>query len=434
MRVLSAIPFLILVSSSLPSLGLEPVTVRSRSGQFLVRGLPLTEVMNQGAGATNVFSFVRLDPRLFAMACESIKAAVLKELAMADRWRGTVAVALHPNQRDSENIEIASIRYKTSWGYQVNVPERVDRKRLIKAMVQVVLMEIANRRAGEREAELPSWLGEGLTAQLMATTLADIALEPETTVIRRQHMPDALKEVREMLRTREVLGFNDLSQPEQQLLEEPEVDFYGSCAQLFLHELLHLKDGRRCLQQMLYELPEHLNWQTAFLRAFGGHFPRLLDADKWWALATANYQKKESSTLWGQTEIWRQLQEILTTTAEVRLKTGDLPMKVQVQLQNILTEWDYSRQVPVLQLKVNHLQALQLRVPRDLENLVNGYANTLTWYLGKRGAPKPDRNKIGRAARSAIAEALKRLNELDARVEALKNQAEPAAAHATLSP
>jgi hypothetical protein len=185
---------------------------------------------------------------------------------------------------------------------------------------------------------------------------------------------------------------------------------------------------------MLYQLPEHLNWQTAFLSAFGGHFRGLLDADKWWSLTTANYQKKETSILWGETEIWRQLQDILATTAEVRLKTNDLPMNIRVQLQNVLTEWDYSRQVPVLQVKINHLQALQLRVPRELESVVNGYANVLAWYLGKRGAPKPDHNKVGRSARTAIAEALKQLNELDGRVEFLKNQANPAPIQATLKP
>src|SRR5205814_5695824 len=121
-----------------------------------------------------------------------------------------------------------------------------------------------------------------------------------------------------------------LSQTEDELLAEGEVDFYAKCAQLFLHELLNLKDGRRCLQQMLGELPVHLNWQTAFLSAYHGHFPGLLDADKWWALVTANYRKKETSVLWADAEVWRQLQDILTTSAEVRLNTGDLHMKTQV--------------------------------------------------------------------------------------------------------
>src|SRR3954453_21124457 len=241
MRALSAIQCLFLLASSLACIGLEPVTVRSRSGQFLVRGLPLTEEMNQGSGSTNTLSFVRLDPRLFAIACETIKLAVLKELAMPDRWAGTVAVALHPNQQDNESIEVASIRYSTSWGYQVSVPERVDRKRLIKAMVEVILQEIANRRAGEREAEVPVWLGEGLTAQLLATTLADVALEPETMVMKRRQMPDPLREVRQVLRSRAVPGFNDLSQPDAALLGELEGEFYARCPQLFLHELLHLK-------------------------------------------------------------------------------------------------------------------------------------------------------------------------------------------------
>ena len=91
--------------------------------------------------------------------------------------------------------------------------------------------------------------------------------------------------------------------------------------------------------------------------------------------------EEETSVLWADAEVWRQLQDILTTSAEVRLKTGDLPMKIQVPLPNVITEWDYSKQFGVLQTKINHLQALQLRVPRELESVVNGYANVLSCTL-----------------------------------------------------
>ena len=159
MRVLTCISLSCFLILGFPALALEQVAVRSRSGQFIVRGFPLTAEMNQRSGSTNVFAFVRLDPRLFAISCETIKAAVLQELGIADQWRGTIAVSLHPNERDNENVEVASIRYKTTWGYQVNVPERVSRKRIIKAMVEVMLLEIANRRAGREQRNFPYGLG-----------------------------------------------------------------------------------------------------------------------------------------------------------------------------------------------------------------------------------------------------------------------------------
>ena len=52
-------------------------------------------------------------------------------------------------------------------------------------------------------------------------------------------------------------------------------------------ELLRLPDGRACLQRMLAQLPQHYNWQFAFLEAFHARFERPLDVEKWWALSLA---------------------------------------------------------------------------------------------------------------------------------------------------
>jgi hypothetical protein len=404
----------------------EPVTVRSRSGQFLVRGLPLT-MLKLGPN-TNAFSYVRLDPTVFAVSCERIKESILSELGMEDHWRGLITVVLHPTRTDNEPIDVISTRYKNNWGYRMEIPERVDRRRVIKAVVNVLLLEVANRKSGERSAELPPWLGEGLAAQLEATSLAKISLEPETTVYKHEKHPDSLKEIREVLSTHPALSFNQLSLPDDELLDGVDGQFYGQCAHLFLHELINLKDGRICLRDMVNRLGEHLNWQTAFLKSFNGWFPRLLDADKWWSLIAAGYAGKETSIHWGQPETWRQLEDILNTSVEVRLRPEDLPIKTVAKLQRILLEWDYVKQVPVLRLKVNHLQALRLRVPPEIEPLVAEYIGVLNVYLEKRGKPVSDKGKIKRGARKAIEETVKRLNELDVRREGARPAPGPATA------
>jgi hypothetical protein len=425
----SSIILLFLLLSGFTGVALEPVTIRSRSGQFLLRGLPLNT--EHFGGTTNGLSYVRLDPRVFAVSCERIKEAVLSELGMTDHWRGMIAVVLHPTQYDHEPIEVTSTRYKNNWGYRMDIPERVDRRQVIKALVEVLLLEVANRKAGTRSAELPPWLAQGLTSHLEATSLANISLEPETSLVKRERHPDPLKEVRESLRSQPALNFNELSLPHEELLSEPHVRFYGLCAHLFVHELLQFKDGRRCLQEMTLRLPEHLNWQTAFLKAFANHFPRLLEADKWWSLVAASYQGKESSMLWSQTETWRQLESILSTAVDVRLRPEELPIKTTVKLQNILMEWDYLKQFPVLRLKINHLQALRLRVSPGMEPLLDGYRSTLEFYLQKRGEAVPDNGKLKRGARKAIDEAVKRLNELDLRREEMQRPTDrPATAQA----
>lgn len=422
-----SIAILLLLLAGFGASALETVTVRSRSGQFLIRGLPLN-TENFG-GTTNSLSYVRLDPRVFAVSCERIKEAVLGELGMVDHWKGMIAIVLHPTESDNEPIEVLSTRYKNNWGYRMAVPEHVDRRRVIKALVEVLLLEIANRRAGTRSAELPPWLPQGLTSHLEATSLANISLEPETSLVRREKHPDPLQEVREALRTQPALSFTEMSLPEEELLAEPKVRFYGHCSHLFVAELLQLKDGRRCLQEMMLRLGEYYNWQTAFLKGFGQHFPRLLEADKWWGLVAASYQGKESNILWSQAETWRQLEEILSTQVEVRLRPEDLPIKTAVKLQNILTEWDYLKQFPVLRIKVNHLQALRLRVPPEMGPLVDGYRLALEFYLQKRGQPSgPENGKLKRSARKAVEETVKQLSELDVRKAEMRLKSNPATA------
>ncbi|HEY0456016.1 MAG TPA: hypothetical protein VGE41_06545 [Verrucomicrobiae bacterium] len=401
----------------------QALTLRSQSGQFVVRGYSVGPNHFKN-GSTGQLAYVRLDPALFAISCEAIKKALLTELGMRDEWRGSISILLHPNESDNEPIDIASIRFKDRWGYKVSIPERVNRDRLISAMVQVLLMEIANRHASPMLADLPPWLCIGLTEELQLTGLAELTLEPETALLRKQKNPDALRLVRERLRERQALTFNQLSWPEDNF--ESASEFYSSCAQLFVHELLRLKDGRRCLQNMLAQLPANLNWQTSFLANFRGHFEKLIDVDKWWTLTVVNFQGGQNHFVWNESEMWRQLDDILATPVEVRLNKSDLPMQMEVKLQSIISEWEFTRQEPVLALKLNHLQALRLRCREGYLPLIDGYSNMLGVYLQKRG--KLGTAKHGASARNARAaeqEALKKLEELDRQRDKFRPKREP---------
>src|SRR2546428_5347318 len=66
---------------------LVPQSLHSRSGQFIVSGLPM--LTRSWAVSTTAVSFVRLDPALVAVSCEGIKAALLDTLGLQDRWQGS---------------------------------------------------------------------------------------------------------------------------------------------------------------------------------------------------------------------------------------------------------------------------------------------------------------------------------------------------------
>lgn len=397
----------------------EPVVVRSQSGQFIVRGLPMGAPIS--GYSTSAVAYLRLDPMLTAVSLERIRHVVLTELGLPDKWVGLIRVTTHPVKEDDLSARITSVHYEDGWGYTVALPERIDKERFINVAVEVILLEIANRAAGPREAELPPWLAEGLSAELQATSLTTIALEPETRVLQRDHNTDVMRGVRQILRQRPALKFDDLCMPLPEQRSGDNAALYRACAHLFVHELLRLRSGRDGLREMMARLPENLNWQTTFLRSFAHYFPRLIDVDKWYALNAAHFSGRDALSLMPPETAWRQFEQILATQVQVRLNTNELPITTTVPLQRIITEWDFAQHQAVLFEKAKQLQALRMRAPQPLAELVDAYARALHSYAGSRPA-KPQK-KAGPPRLTPAAKAvLKQLDELDAQRQAMRER------------
>jgi len=366
-----------------------------------------------------------LDPALTAVSLERIRQAVLSDLEMGDRWRGLITITTAPVQEDDPLVQVTSVHYADGWGYRVSLPERLDRDRFIKVAVRLILLEIANRAAIVREAELPPWLVEGLAAELRRTSLATLALEPETRVARREHNVDPMRAARELLRQRPALNFDELSMPSEELVSGDKAALYQACAHVFVHNLLKLRTGRDCLRELLVHLSENFNWQTTFLRAFGAYFQRLIDVDKWYALNVANLSGRDPMSVWPLESTWKQLDEILATPVQVRLQTNELPINTQAPLQRIIREWEFTRQQPVLLQKLNRLQALRLRAAAELVELLDGYRRVLHSYAtGPRAkaATSPGKASDTPRIRANIKTVLRQLDDLDARREALRQR------------
>src|ERR1051325_2461477 len=222
-----------------PASALEPIAVRRQSGQFIVHGLPMgAPVVGY---STSEVQYLRLDPALTAVSLERIRQVLLSDLGLGDQWCGLITISTTPVQEDNPLVQVTSVHYADGWGYRVSLPERIDRYRFLKVAVRVILLEIANRAATVREAELPAWLVEGLTAELQRTSLSTLALEPETRVARRERHMDPMSGARAILRQRPALKFDELSMPSQELFSEENVALYQACAQVFVHNLLKLR-------------------------------------------------------------------------------------------------------------------------------------------------------------------------------------------------
>jgi hypothetical protein len=398
--------------------GGEPVAVLSRSEQFLVHGLPMPAAFLPGSQASGV-SYVNVDPNLLAVSCERIKEVLLAELGLKDEWRGKIALFLRPVRADNEPIRVTSTHYTDGWGYRLEIPDQVDRSRLVRAVIEVLLLEMANRHAGRQSAELPPWLVEGLSAHLQA--VSGLVVERA----RHERRQEPLKALRERLRKRPPLSWNELSWPDDEPWTAAAAAHYQACAQFLVWELLHLKRGHDCLRDLIAHLSDDLNWQTTFLRVFRSHFTRLVDVEKWWSLSVVHFTGHDFEKSWPREEGWRQLEEILMTPVDVRLSANELPMSSHARLQTILAEWDYVPQRTLLQKKINHLQALRWRVSKEMLGLVDDYLHTLETYVQKRdktGTAPVLKNETLPNLKILLRDTLRQLDALDAQRLQMQSQ------------
>ena len=394
--------------------------------------------------ATNT-DFVRLEPALLAVSAERIKELLGRELNPELRGLdlptpppGKIFLALHPAQSTDESVTIVSRRSPGGWDYQVRLPDVLSRTRYLRAMTGVLLLEFANRDARARSAEIPAWLTDGLSQELLATAWQEIILSspnkvvnglPVSRTVTTTRGMDSLAGARRVLRDHAVLTFEQLSWPTDAQLAGDDGGAYRASAQLFVNELLALKNGPAHLRAMLETLPKFYNWQMAFQSAFRENFPRPLDVEKWWAVQVVSFVARDPGPAWTPAVSRDKLEEILSVPVEMRTASNALPAHAEISLQAVLRNFDRARQVAILQTKLRDLELSQLRMASPFAVLADGYRRALADYLepAKRTTPGL---RLGKhppviPSRSAVADTLKKLDALDAQRRAIESAIKP---------
>ncbi len=404
-------------------------TIQSSTGQFVVRG----NVMGDnppGAPSAEPRAFtdspiVDLDPNLLAISCERVKQALLRELRLVDLWRGRIQVVVNPTMASNQPPVIGAKVFSDGWRYQVEVPRQIHKLKLVRGIVHVLLMEIANRNAGLRSAEIPLWLSEGLSHQLIDSTETDLVVSrPQWNInnvnvswanrqgIRRDPLADA----RARLITHAALSFTKLGNPLPDQLPEETWKTYQACSQLFVNQLLSLNGGRGALLQMLYLLPRYLNWQSAFLTAYQRLFPRLLDVEKWWAVVLVNFTGLDPMNAWSREIALEKLEDVLRPPVLVSNRPDDLAHRTRMSLQQIINQWDYLRQRILLKQITPQLVIMRVKMPMEMISLLDEYRGVIESYLNKRdqsGIPRALPGMAPLEADHLVRNVVRKLDELD---------------------
>jgi len=399
---------------------------RSHSGQFSICAVPTRALAPRFSNLETNENLARLDPTLLPTSCERIKQILYRELGATTPWRDGIFLVIIPARSAEDLVTIVSEQFRDRWQYSVELPEVVDRSRYVRAMVQVLLLEMANRNARARSAEIPAWLMEGLTQELLASSSKDELIPPpprptsdimrpaSTFTVVEARKANPLELAHKQLCLAQPLTFQELSWPALDQVDLTVSDVYRDSALLFVNQLLALRDGRACLRTMLEALPDHFNWQFAFLRAFRSYFQRPLDVEKWWALQVVHFTGRDLTQTFPLNESWQKLDEIIRSEVQVRMGTNEMPMHAEVPLQTIVGEWNQERQTQALHAKLQQLELLRPRVAQELIPLVDEYRRVITTYLQNRdhvGFVLPFRKKA--AVRHAADQALRQLAVLD---------------------
>ncbi len=427
--MLKRLTILFFLAVLVPRLQAQPefVTTHSLSKQFVIYG-PKEAPKKLRMGRTP------LDPALTAVSCERIKQAVLVEIGGMEQWRlsnqqiGNIYVVLHPAL--NQEAVITPIRGTKCFTYRVDLPNEIEPARLVEAITHAVLLELVNRHTSEQVTQIPLWLAKGVSAQVQAVAPESLVLEqhksqglvPSSPIasVNGKLKIDPLHGIRETLQHCNPLSFDELCWPGTLTAER--ASHFEPCAQLFLYELLRLKNGRVCLMKMLGDMPNYLNWQIAFMQAFSPHFKQAVDVEKWWSLTLVNLTGRDPS------RIWSREQSIERIDAVLRISVRDAtPGSGDSSLQGIISTWEPARQKPVLMKILGQLRALRTRLQPESVALADEYCHALEACL-KNGQKDPvfllrafSRNDAAEVRQLTCA----KIDQLDQKRAALRKKAHP---------
>ncbi|MBI2950425.1 MAG: hypothetical protein HYY23_22580 [Verrucomicrobia bacterium] len=416
-----------------------------RAQNFLVQDLRGTARGSASLKSELGRPLVQLDLDVLALSADRIKQSVCRELDVSARAWGRIHLCLVPAAGVDQEIHILATRFADGWHYRVNVPDQIEDLKLVRGLVEVLLLELANRRGGPKSAEIPLWLTEGLSSQIGNTLGPDLVLQslPSGWMLQSARNVggwqdagglDKLRQARSVLRHAAPASFAELGHPPLDTLQGGSSPTrFQSSSQLFVAELGHLPNGRACLVNMLQELPSCWNWETAFLRAFRPYFTRLLDVEKWWTVVVTSFTGRDPGQVWAAEICFEKLDEILLQPAHVRLTAEVMPVRTYVTPQQIIADWDVASQKVALERALGQLALLRVHCPLDVASLIERYRAIFVNYLQKRAEANSFSSSKGQATISIpllLRETIDRLDELYRQREALR-RAYAVAAEAT---
>jgi hypothetical protein len=376
-------------------------------------------------------NLVQLEPTLLTVSAERLRQHLCREIGDTSPWSGRVLFSLHPTKSLEAPARLRAEWQGNGWQYQVSLPDYIQHDRFIRTLVEVNLMEMADRDSAGRTTEIPIWLTEGLTGILLVSHSIEIILPPPRLQVRgvsttpwsvqtKSYQPLALAHAQ--LQTNAPLTIEQLSWPAPNSLSGRRGQTYRNCSQLLVTQLLRLPEGPALLNAFIHDLGRHYNWQVAFLGTYQAQFSSMLDFEKWWALQVAHFTGRELGATYAYGDSVLRLKQAVLFPVEVRLQTNDLPLHGAMRLQTVIQERDLQQQQRAINRTLTELNLLRARIAPELIGLLDDYRLTLENYLRNRNRsgiylPRGINRQV--ALNAVVRRTLQALDQLDEELDGL---------------
>ncbi len=418
-------------------------TSSSRSGQFVAYG-PMSPKRRGGILDANA-NTILIAPDYVIVTAERVRHAMLGRLGLPPLPGSRVKLRLEPTMSYKATVPVVTERHLNGYTYGLTLPSEIEADKLVRALVQVALLDLVNQKPQLRDTEIPLWLTVGFTQVLLAQPdLVLVLSRPEQggremameEVVKNVRGHDTLAGVRARLRGRRAFDFSEMAMPSPAHLRGENWRDFQACSHLLVDRLLAVSAGGARLQNMIRQLPYNLNWQTSFLKVYGDFFADMLVVEKWWAVTIVQLTGQNQYQNWTLSEAVEKLENLLKLPAEVRLNDTDSPLEAEVTLQQAIRGWDFAVQKQTLEQKINRLLIARVKMPRQLLPFVNEYGRILQSYVATRQrieSFKPRRGQVRSRVAPVIDEAVRQLDSVDRRLVLFKPEPRsPQPAPATL--
>ncbi len=375
---------------------------------------------------------ILIAPDYVVVTAERVRHAMLSRLGLSLLPGSRVKLRLEPAMSYKATVPVVTERHLNGYTYGLTLPSEIEADKLVRALVQVALLDLANQKPQLRDTEIPLWLTVGFTQVLLAQPdLVLVLSRPEQggkemameEVVKNVRRHDTLVGVRARLRGRRAFDFSEIAMPSPAHLRGENWRDFQACSHLLVDRLLAVPAGGVRLQNMIRQLPNNLNWQTGFLKVYGDLFADMLVVEKWWAVTIVQLTGQNQYQNWTLLEAVEKLENLLKLPAEVRLNDADSPLEAEVTLQQAIRGWDFAVQKQTLQQKINQLLIARVKMPQQLLPFVNEYGRILQNYVVTRQrieSFKPRRGQVRPRIAPVIDEAVRQLDSVDRRLVLFK--------------